>query len=81
MKYLLVIVVVGVLLWLMFGSGRRARLKERDAQPRQAGDKPQPILACAHCGVHLPAADAHFDAERRPYCTEAHRLAGPQRGG
>lgn len=76
MKYLLLIVVVGVLLWLMVGRRKRAPGRASATPPG-----PQPMLACAHCGVHLPAPDARFDAERRPYCSEAHRLAGPRRDG
>jgi uncharacterized protein len=37
-----------------------------------------PMLACAHCGVHLPKADALADPEGRWYCGEAHRSAGPK---
>ena len=37
-----------------------------------------PMLACAHCGVHLPQAEAVVDAGGRPFCGEAHRLAGPR---
>lgn len=79
MKYLLVIVVVGVVLWLMIGKPRRAaevRRKEA-AAPRL----PQQMVACAHCGVHLPDGDAVRDAAGRSYCGEAHRLAGPRHGG
>ncbi len=36
------------------------------------------MLACAHCGVHLPQADARLDAAGRPYCSDAHRLLGPR---
>jgi uncharacterized protein len=39
------------------------------------------MLACAHCGVHLPSADALRDAAGRAYCSDAHRLAGPRSGG
>ena len=34
------------------------------------------MLACAHCGLHLPARDALVDAAGQPYCSEAHRRAG-----
>jgi len=36
------------------------------------------MLACAHCGVHLPQAEAQMDVAGRPYCGEAHRLLGPR---
>lgn len=81
MKYLLVILVVGVLLWLMIGKPRRVeevRRREDKAKPPQL---PQAMVACAHCGVHLPAQDALLDAAGRPYCGEAHRLAGPRQAG
>jgi hypothetical protein len=35
------------------------------------------LLACAHCGVHLPQAEARMDVAGRPYCSDAHRLLGP----
>ena len=37
------------------------------------------MMQCAHCGVHLPRADALMDA-RGAFCSEAHRLAGPGPG-
>jgi uncharacterized protein len=77
MKYLLVIVVVGVLLWAMFGRGRRTQDVKR-REDRKPPDAPVAMLACAHCGVHLPKSDALFDAGGRPYCGEPHRLAGPR---
>jgi uncharacterized protein len=77
MKYLLVIAVVGVLLWAMFGRGGRARSVQR-REDRRPADAPVAMLACAHCGMHLPKSDALLDAAGRPYCGEPHRLAGPR---
>ena len=75
MKYLLVIVVVGIVLWLMFGRNRRVgNAPPRGAKPGQ----PVAMIACAHCGVHLPQTDAVRDAGGRSYCGEAHRVAGPR---
>ncbi len=74
MKYLLVLLVVVVAVWLML----RARV--RDARPPRAGRKgagPATMVQCCHCGVHLPLADAVQDS-RGAFCTEAHRLAGPR---
>lgn len=83
MKYLLLIVVVVFVLWLMFGRSRRqdqvARRQAPKAGPQPPAAAPAPMLACAHCGVHLPKADALFDAAGHPYCGEPHRLAGPRR--
>lgn len=77
MKYVLLIAVVGVVLWLMFGRGRRTeQVRQRETKRTEAG--PVAMLQCAHCGVHLPKSDALFDAGGRPYCGEPHRLAGPR---
>jgi len=75
MKYLILLAVL-VLAWVLFFKARRPP----PAQGRP-GAAPQaaPMLACAHCGLHVPVADAVLDAAGRPFCGEAHRLAGPRR--
>jgi uncharacterized protein len=84
MKFVvLLLVLVGAFAWL--AASRRQRPPGRDAKPpRRSGDDggraPQVMVSCAHCGVHLPQADALFDTAGRPYCGEAHRLAGPRTG-
>jgi uncharacterized protein len=83
-KYLVLLAVVGLVIWWL----RRGRAGD-DHPPPQAkkADKkqapaspaaPTPMLACAHCGVHLPQAEAVTDGAGRPFCGEAHRLAGPR---
>jgi uncharacterized protein len=76
MKYLLVIVVVGFVLWLMFGRGRGTGAKGRP--PAGTAAQPVPVIGCAHCGLHLPQTEAVADASGRWYCGDAHRLAGPR---
>lgn len=76
MKYLLVMAVVGVVLWLMFGSRRRGGKPPRPAARPSA--EPVVMLACAHCGVNLPRTEALQDGAARPFCSEAHRAAGPR---
>ena len=44
---------------------------------RASATRPQTMVACAHCGVHLPQHEACADAAGLPYCSDAHRLAGP----
>ncbi|MDP1650762.1 MAG: PP0621 family protein [Rubrivivax sp.] len=74
MKYLVLIGVL-VLAWVLFFKVRRKPppVGRPDATPQVAA-----MLACTHCGLHVPKAEALFDASGRPYCGEAHRLAGPQ---
>lgn len=80
LKYLLLAVLV---LWLLYSPAVRGRLR---GQPRHKADNSKPTKApqtdriepCAHCGVHLPVAEALHDIGGRVYCSEAHRLAGPR---
>jgi len=74
MKYLLLLLVFGVALYVF-----RVRSKDRVAPPgggRKRGT--EGMLACVHCGVHLPASEALL-GDGQAYCSDAHRAAGPQR--
>ncbi len=75
-KYLVVIVVVAVVLWLMFGRRRTRAVPRRDARAKEL----EGMVACAHCGVHLPRSEA-LAAGGRSYCSAAHRDAGPRSDG
>ena len=83
MKYLILLLVIVVVGWLIIGRRRGPPDGDKPAAkdvPPQAPAKPQQqaMLACVHCGVHLPQAEALQDAAGRPFCSEAHRLAGPR---
>ena len=100
MKYLLVLIVVGVGLWMLTARFRRHRDKngsknqssdrpkerptegpteraESTASDGKTSKRPQEVVACRHCGVHLPAQEAVY-REKLPYCSEAHLEAGPR---
>jgi uncharacterized protein len=72
-KLILLLVVLGVAAWLLIG--RRRRRPGPPPGPAETG--PEPMLACARCGLHLPQAEALTDSRGLRYCCEAHRLAGP----
>lgn len=80
MKYLLLLGVLAVALaWWMLGRRRDGGTGRGSAPPpARKGEAPARMVACAHCGVHLPQPDAVSDAAGRAYCSEAHRLAGPR---
>ena len=70
LKYLLIAVVV---IWLLYSPIlRRARQLKRDRRTAAPTAAPGPakapqvedMVACAHCGVHLPASEAFRDAAR-----------------
>jgi uncharacterized protein len=74
MKYLIVLVVVLVGIWL-WRNNRRTEL--RDKKPSQPPNVSGPkqateVVACAVCAVHLPRPDA-LPGRRGLYCSEAHR--------
>lgn len=78
-----IVVVLGALLllvWLVLGSVRRAKGGRREGAATTA-ERPAPraedMVACAHCGVHLPASLA-LVARGQAYCSEVHREAGPR---
>ncbi len=73
MKYLIVLLVVVAVGWWL--ASRRPKAVARRQQQQAA--KPQAMLSCTHCGVHLPASEAVVDGSGS-YCSEAHRLAGPR---
>jgi uncharacterized protein len=80
MKYLLVLIVVVLGLWLLLRQrgGARPSAPPAAAKPPAGTAGPAAMVACAHCDLRLPQAEAQFDAQGRPFCSDAHRLAGPR---
>ena len=71
MKCLLLLVAVLALVWLLRSSVRRMRAPP----PTATGPAtPQAMLACAQCGVHLPANEA-LPGRGGVFCGAAHRAA------
>lgn len=79
MKYLVVVVVVVVVAWLMLRGRSKPSAAPRRGEPR-AG-RAEAIVACRHCGIHVPRAEAVEDRSGAFYCSEAHRIAGPKASG
>ena len=73
MKYLIVVLVVGLVVWLLL----RSKAEKPAARGPAHKALPEAMVQCSHCGIHLPRAEALLD-ERGAFCTEAHRLAGPR---
>lgn len=71
MKYLVLILVIAAVLWI--ARARRKTVQGPPREPKAVADA-QAIVPCAHCGVHLPRAEAVPGALGH-YCSEAHRLA------
>lgn len=73
MKYLVIVLVVAVLVWLA-RSGRRRVERQGSGARRETASGAEPMVSCAHCGLHLPRSDA-LVADGAYYCDEAHREA------
>lgn len=87
MKIVVVIVAVLLLVWLLLGSSRRrakdARRDDAAAAPAPRSGKPAQVegmVACAHCGVHLPGSLA-LRHGGQVFCSPAHREAGARPAG
>ena len=76
-RFLVLALVVGLVVWLLFGRSRKRRV---DGAAAEAAKTPTAFAVCAHCGVHLPMNDAVLDGQTA-YCSDAHRLAGPRERG
>ena len=75
------LILIGVIVLLVVWLLRRALAKPRaDGKPPQApGERQGDLVACAHCGVNLPKAEAR-SAGGRYFCSEEHWRLGPRDG-
>ncbi len=76
MKFLVLLVVVLAVVWLLRSANRRRVPPPAPSKPPSAGaqDAPEAIVACAHCGLHLPRGEA-LPGRGGVFCSEAHRTA------
>jgi len=75
-RLILIVVIVVAVVWLL----RRALSGPPAAgkPPGEAADEQKgELVACAHCGVNLPKAEAR-SAGGRNYCSEEHWRLGPR---
>jgi uncharacterized protein len=74
LKVVIVTLALVLLLWLLFGARARRGPREEERTRRQGDASSEAMVACAHCGVHLPRSEA-LDARGLHYCSVAHRDA------
>ncbi len=88
------VVAVVVFLWFNHAKKQRKRQKDRGASTPSdaaAGSGPAPgsvptpavpviehIVACHHCGLHVPVSDAIETRAGKRFCSEAHRGLHPE---
>jgi len=79
MKFFLLLGLFFVAVWLIRGGGRRGQPGAPKQTPaaRSGGDgqaSSESIVACVHCGLHLPKSEAVSGAAGW-FCSDAHHLA------
>jgi len=70
MRYLLIFLVVLLAVWRWRAARPQGIAKRQQKSP--LADRALPMVACAQCGVHVPADDA-IKGARGVYCSAAHR--------
>jgi uncharacterized protein len=67
-KLLLLVIAAAVVYFLVTGFARK---RARSSAPPPS----EQMVACAHCGLHLPRGEA-LEVSSRFFCSEEHRRAG-----
>ena len=76
MKYLIVIVIVFAVIWFI-RNNRRSDLPRPDAAPQKPTlAKPEDMVRCPVCSLHLPRVDALAGPDGQLYCCPEHRTRG-----
>lgn len=73
MKYLLIFLIIFLVAW-RWRTARDAEQSQAVKKKAAAQALPVDVVACDHCGVHIPQSDA-IQGQRGMYCTLQHRNA------
>lgn len=75
-RLLLLVVVIVVAIWVIRRALVRLKQGEAGAVPAREGQTQGDLVKCAHCGTHLPLAEARAVGDR-VYCSDEHARLGP----
>ena len=78
MKFLVIVAAVALLVLLLMGRGRAAKPPAGERRPAPPAPPSEGMVACAHCGVHVPRSEALIDGAVA-YCSAEHRRVGSRR--
>lgn len=73
MKYLLLIAIVLLVLWLWRGNREDERGEQSAERRPPPPGRPQDMIECPVCHVHLPRSDALPGPDGQFYCCVEHR--------
>ncbi|HEY1128394.1 MAG TPA: PP0621 family protein [Roseateles sp.] len=74
MKYLLLLLLLGVLFFVLGARRPRPREPESRTPSSPPPATPKAMLRCAECGMHLPADEA-LPGKGGVFCSAAHRAS------
>lgn len=77
MKYLFWLI-IGVFIWWAWRRSTQANARQQPPADPYKASVPQDMVACLHCGAHLPQGEA-VAGTLGPYCSVAHRSAAGDR--
>lgn len=80
MTKFLLLLALGIVVYLIVSRARRqGERSEVERKPAAAPAKPEDMVRCAVCGVHLPRSEG-FASHGKFYCSDEHlRLSGQSR--
>ena len=70
MKFLFLLLLALVVIWAV----KRSRMKPPAGSAKPQAPSPTQMVACAHCGIHLPRGEA-VSGQKGLYCSTEHRSA------
>lgn len=77
---LILLLVVALIFWLRLKTNAKPGASIPPKSPGQPAADQEMMVACAQCGLHLPASEAVLGRSARAYCGVVHRakaLDGP----
>jgi uncharacterized protein len=74
MKFVLLLLLAALVWWLIRRAGRAPAPPPSPTSPQKPPPAHEPMVACAHCQVHVPQGEAHWQGGLA-FCGESHRLA------
>jgi uncharacterized protein len=75
-RFLLLLAIVVLAFWLVRRALVRGKVRPMARPPAETQGE---LVKCAHCGTHLPLAEARAAGDR-VYCSDEHARLGPGRG-
>lgn len=74
MKFLVIVAALALLVLLLAGRGRAPRPPVGERRGAPPAPPSEGMVACAHCGVHVPRSEALIEGDMA-YCSAEHRRA------